>query len=223
MSLAWRWPWRGVGAEPQRWVVVDVETTGLDPSRDALLAVAAVAVHRQGDGLTLPVADSFEAQLLHEGQARPEAARANALVHGIGLGQQRAGADPAQVLRAFADFVDGAPLLGFHVGFDRQVLQRAWAQHLGRSRSLAGPWIDIETLAAASVPGHPRGALDDWLQRFGIECAERHQAVADTAATAELLMCLWPRVRACLPPSRRAQGTVPALVKLERDRRWLAG
>jgi DNA polymerase-3 subunit epsilon len=38
-------------------------------------------------------------------------------------------------------------------------------------------------------------ALDDWLRHFGIECAVRHQAAADTFATAELLMRLWPYLK----------------------------
>jgi DNA polymerase-3 subunit epsilon len=35
-------------------------------------------------------------------------------------------------------------------------------------------------------------SLDEWFSHFGIECTIRHQAAADTFATAELLMRLWP-------------------------------
>ena len=38
-------------------------------------------------------------------------------------------------------------------------------------------------------------ALDDWLAHFGVDCAVRHQAAADTLATAELLLRLWPAAR----------------------------
>ena len=37
--------------DDSRWVVLDVESSGLDPRRDRLLAVAAVAVRVQGRGL----------------------------------------------------------------------------------------------------------------------------------------------------------------------------
>jgi DNA polymerase-3 subunit epsilon len=50
----------------------------------------------------------------------------------------------------------------------------------------------IELLA--NITGvNPRIKLfNEWLSHFGIECAIRHQAAADTFATAELLMRLWP-------------------------------
>jgi len=33
------------------------------------------------------------------------------------------------------------------------------------------------------------------MSHFGIECAVRHQAAADTFATAELLLQIWPGLR----------------------------
>jgi DNA polymerase III subunit epsilon len=201
--------------------VLDVETTGLDTGTAQLLAIAAVAVYQEGDRLCLRLADSFEAQLRHDADTADDAARANVLLHGIGLGAQRAAAEPASVLREFARYLEGAPLLGFHVAFDRRVLQRAWARFAPEVPPPQGPWIDIEALAAVCEPRLGRVALDDWLHHYGIVCAQRHQAAADTVATAELLLRLWPGVRAQLAASQRGQGAVAALLRLQRDRRWL--
>ena len=204
------------GAEPARWVVLDVETTGLDPHDDHLLAVAAVALHREGDALRVQLADSFEAVLR---QALPAAAppdRHNILLHGIGVGAQRNGAEPAAVLRAFADWAGAAPRLGFHVAFDRAVIERHWRQQravLGTPPAVA--WIDIEPLAALAHPEVKARALDEWLDHFGIGCLQRHNAAADALATAELLLRLWPRLRA------ECGGRVAGLAKLADGARWL--
>lgn len=223
-GLLSRWLRRQPAVEPARWVVLDVESTGLDPDRDALLAIAAVALHRhEGAAPVIVPADSFAARVRH---AAPEPAaggdgprRRNVLVHGIGWGEQRRGDDPATVLRAFARWVNGAPLFGFHAAFDRRLLQRALGAAAPEA-ALPGPWIDIEPLAAVMHPGTPRGALDDWLARFGIHCETRHDAAADTLATAELLLQLWPKLAAELGPGRVQRGTVHALVKLDAARRW---
>lgn len=209
----------GPSEEPARWVVLDVETTGLDPHRDRLLAVAAVAVQRHGDALSVRLADSFEAVLRHEAAADAPPDRHNILLHGIGLGAQRNGADPEAVLRAFADWADAAgpaPRLGFHVAFDRAVIERQWRAHravLGAPRG--GPWIDLEPLAALAHPNVKARALDEWLDHFGIGCLQRHNAAADALATAELLQRLWPRLRA------ECGGRVAALAKLAEAGRWL--
>lgn len=210
---------RGPHAEPARWVVVDVETTGLDPHRDRLLAVAAVAIERQGDALRVRPSDSFEAVLRHEIAPGAAPDRHNILLHGIGTGAQRNGAEPAAVLRAFADWADRdgtAPRLGFHVAFDRAVIERQWrAQRAALGAPPGAAWIDLEPLAALAHPEVKARALDEWLDHFGIGCLQRHNAAADALATAELLLRLWPRLR------KECSGRVAELAKLAEASRWL--
>lgn len=192
-------------------MVLDVETTGLDARRDALLAIAAVAVHRDGDRLRLAPADSFDVTLAHHALTID---RGNILLHGIGLGQQRSGAEPAVALREFEAWAADAPRLGFHVAFDRQVIERTRRAALAGRPPPAG-WIDIATLARAVGPRVQGRALDDWLDHYGIPCLRRHDAAADTLATAELLLRLWPLLHAAGARDARA------LARLERDAAWL--
>lgn len=196
------------GSETSRWVVVDTETSGLDPQRDRLLAIGAVAV----DGGAIVVDDSFEAVL--RGEASGDAA--NIAVHGLGRDAQAAGIPATVAIEAFRDWAADAPCVGFHADFDREVLRTAFA-----GAGVAGfdrPWLDLAPLAAALMPDAQRRAdksLDDWLSAFGIECAFRHNAASDALATAELLL----RLRA-VAASQGAHG-FDALVKASRQQKWL--
>lgn len=205
----------GGPAVPQRWLVVDVETSGLDPRRDRLLAVAAVGLRVGPQQLSLLPGDSFERVLQQPAEAAMTD-KPNILLHGIGVAAQRAGTPAAQVLAEFDRFADGAPLLGFHSAFDRAVLERAAHRHLGRG--LGQRWADLAELAPVLYPALPLQSLDEWLAHFGIECLARHQAAADAWATAELLQRLWPRLLAEAAGARFA-----AVQRLAAGRRWLGG
>lgn len=215
------WPWRRSpgGRAPGRWVVLDVESSGLDPARDRLLAIAAVAVEVAPDRPRIALADSFEVLVgpaaadLTSASAPVLVDKANILVHGLGVGAQARGTPPAQALQAFEAWVAGAPCVGFHVDFDRVLIERACRQHLGRVPGWQ--WLDLEPLAALSRPAAPRRPLDDWLAGYGIECAARHEAAADALATAELLLRLWPFL------TRERATTFEACRRLAARRRWL--
>lgn len=173
-----------------RCVVLDVETSGLDPARDRLLAIAAVAVRIDWDAgrLALLPADSFEVVLRQE-LASP---RDNILLHGIGVQRQRGGVPMASGLSQFVAAVGDAPLLAFHAAFDQALIGRHARDALGLA--LPNSWLDIEHLCAVTHPQVRARALDDWLAHFGITCAVRHQAAADTWAECELLQRIWPKV-----------------------------
>lgn len=208
---AW-WPrWTRRGDTPGRWIVLDVESSGLDPHSDRLLAIAALAVDATGERPRLRPGDSFEVVLRQD--VHP-ADKANILVHGIGVEAQRDGVEPAAALGAFESYVAGSPLLGFHAGFDRVLIERHLRATLGRR--LRNPWLDLADLAPVLCPGVRAQALDDWLGHFGITVAVRHQAASDTWATAELLQRLWPLAQ------RQGSGTdFGSLSRLAASRRWL--
>jgi DNA polymerase-3 subunit epsilon len=194
----------GVRAVDQRWVVVDVETSGMDTARDTLIAVGAVALI---GGHVVP-ADSLEIIF-----KQPEAsARDNILVHGVGAHAQLNGVDPERAVHAFLDFVGQAPLLAFHAAFDRRFIARAVKAYV--NQPFANPWLDIAELAPALDHAGLK-SLDEWLQRYSIPVSERHSAAADALSTALLAM------RLLSAADRAGARTFAELQRLARHAKWL--
>ena len=175
-----------------RWVVLDVETSGLDPARDRLLAIAAIGVRVDwaAKRLSIVPADSFEV-VLRQQQA---SAVDNILLHGIGAQRQRDGVPAGDALRALQAYCGNSPLLAFHAAFDRALIERYARAELEEAWS--PPWLDIEHLCAVTHEGVAARSLDEWMAYFGIQCVLRHQAAADTLAECEVLLRVWPRVAA---------------------------
>ncbi len=160
---------------PARWAVIDCETSGLDPTRDRLLSVGAVAV-RGGRVELSPVLD------LRVRQQAPSA-RDNILVHGIGGDAQLDGRPAAEVIARLRDFIGEAIPAGFHAPFDAAVLKR-------HGLELDARWLDLAGLLPAFFPdrGRSDSALEHWLAAFGIPARARHDALGDAFATAQLLL-----------------------------------
>jgi len=182
---------KGKQPEARRWIVLDVETSGLNPYSDRLLAIAAVALDVSPDfeRIAIVIGDSYEAVLKQDLPSSKD----NILIHRIGAQAQADGRPPIEVLEEFRSWLGDCPLLAFHSAFDEAMLSRAYA--LAGLKPLQNEWLDIEPLAKITGVNPSLRALDDWLGYFGIECAVRHQAAADTFATAELLMRLWPYLK----------------------------
>jgi DNA polymerase-3 subunit epsilon len=197
----------GAGLDRSRFVVVDVDTSGLSLSRDRLFAFCAVAVV---DGM-VDLDDSFEVVL----QQTVASSRENILIHGIGGGAQAAGQSPAEALLAFLEYLRKDPLVAFHVTFDETMLRRAIRQFLGFD--LRHDWLDL----AYAVPGlYPEQAgrfrtLDDWLTHFAIRNYARHNALADAVSTAQLFMVAISQAR------RQNISSYQGLRRVEKAQRWV--
>ncbi len=201
-----RWP-----VDEGRWIVLDVEASGLDAQREHLLAIAAIAIEVdwQRGRLSLLPGDSFEVVLRQQLPMNKD----NILLHGIGVDSQRQGQLPSLALQAFAQFVGNSPLLAFHAVFDQTLIERHMRLH-GQAL-LNNPWLDIEHLCAVTHEQVRARSLDEWLSHFSISCAQRHQAAADTLAEGQLLLRIWPRVA----PQCRNWDDV---VRLAAHRPWIA-
>lgn len=196
----------GSPPDAQRIVVVDVETSGLDPWHDRLISIGAIVV---GDGL-VRLEQSFEVVVRQDESSTGQ----NILIHGIGGSAQLDGCEPAGALLAFLMFVRKDPLVAYKADFDRIVIQRATSSVLGIT--LNNLWLDLALLAPAlDTRKATIDALDDWLSAYGIENYSRHDALADALSTAELFLALLERAQ--------AQGlrTCADLDRLQKDLRWL--
>jgi len=207
--------WRGLAEYERhrpsaagRWVVVDVESSGLDAVNDSLIAVGALAVV---DG-AIDFADSFEVILRQDAPSTTD----NIEVHGIGGTEQTEGEEPGVALAAFLDFVGKDPLVAFHAPFDETMLRRAIDRHLGIA--FKRPWLDIADVAPLAWPKYASRltGLDDWLEAFAIPAAFRHRAIADCLATAQLLLMVLPNARGI------GAATAGELVSLSASNRWLS-
>jgi DNA polymerase III subunit epsilon len=171
----------------QRWVVVDLETSGLNLNRDQVLSIGAVVIE---DG-----AVDFS-QLFERTLQRPETKLSpSVLIHGLGPSAIAAGSDPVEALLDFMEYVGDSPLLAFHAPFDQHMLSRALKDSLGYR--LTHPFLDVADIAPLLCPEASirEAGLDDWVKHFHLEVGERHHASADALATAELMLILFSRAR----------------------------
>jgi DNA polymerase-3 subunit epsilon len=188
-----------------RFVVVDVESSGLNISRDRLIAIGAVAVTNGHVQLN----DSLEIVLQ---QARVSE-KGNILIHGIGGTAQQEGVAPADALLTFLEYLGKDPLVAFHVAFDESMISRAMKTFLGFNFQHA--WADLAYVAPALYPQLARRhrTLDDWMGLFQIGNYARHNALADALSTAGLLLVLLKNLET------RGAASFRGLKALERERR----
>jgi len=180
-------PLGDVSLRQQRWVVVDLETSGLNLNRDLVLSIGAVVIE---DG-AVDFSQLFERTL----QRTETKLSPSVLIHGLGPSAIAAGSDPVEALLDFMEFVGDSPLLAFHAPFDQHMLGRALKDSLGYR--LAHPFLDVADIAPLLCPeANIREArLDHWLEHFNLQVGERHHASADALATAELMLILFSRAR----------------------------
>jgi CBS domain-containing protein len=167
-------------------VVIDTETTGLDPRKARVIELAGV---RLSAG-KLVADDSFR-QLLRPGDQSIPAD--TTLIHGIDDAMVAGSPLFADVWPRFNTFLGQALVIGHAVGFDLAVLKREC--------DLAGlPWIrprtlDTRQLAQITAPELAGYSLDELAAWTGVDVVDRHSALGDAVTAAWVFLALVPKLR----------------------------
>ncbi len=186
--------------EETRFVVVDTETTGLDPNRAEPLSIGACSVVSGAIDLS---------SCCHVGlrPSSPSDTR-NVLVHRIGHGAQAEGLPVAEAMAQWLAYAGRPVFVGFHARYDATILSRAARSTLGIE--LPMNWLDVGLLLQATLPGlgPPHPDLDFWAAHFGIAAGARHTALEDAYVTASLFLVV---LGIAAPASRRRVRDLHAL------------
>jgi len=167
----------------EEWVAVDCETTGLDVSRDQIVAIGAVRIAGNR------VMTSQRLELL----VRPERrlSRESVRVHMLREQDVAQGIDRVQAMRQLLKFIGSRPLVGYYLEFDVAMLNREIWPLLGvrlpqRKLEVSAMYYDYKNRL---LPAHERGRMIDlrfatMMSNLGLPLREAHDALNDAVMAA---------------------------------------
>ncbi|MCB2228304.1 MAG: 3'-5' exonuclease [Desulfarculaceae bacterium] len=176
-----------------RFVVLDLETTGMDPEQDRVVSVGSLRI-AQGRAL---LGESF-AELVNPGRDIPAEA---IKVHGITPDKIAHARHGAEVFEDWLGFLGRDILVAHYARFDLHFINHVMRERYGFP--LQNLIIDTVLMCQAIVlPGDPYGIarhqkacrLESLAARFGIPTPERHTALGDALITAMVFQRMLARL-----------------------------
>lgn len=172
--------------EQVRFVVLDSETTGLDPRHDRLITIGSVGV-RAGE---IQIDDSFDALI------RVDANTSAVAVHGVTRDESRRGIEESAALERFLDYVGDGVIVGHHIGHDIATFDAGYERHWGMrllNRSMDTMDLTLHLEQDGAFAGRPpirHFTLDALCEMFDVIPHDRHTAGGDAFITAQVLLRL---------------------------------
>ena len=165
-----------------REIVLDTETTGFEPqSGHRLVEIACLEIED-----FVPTGRSFHTYIDPCRDMPVEAERVHGLSGSFLRGKPRF--EHPEVVEAFLDFVEDAPIVAHNAGFDRAFVN--WELGLcSRAEIHESQWIDTLALAKQRFPGM-HNSLDALCKRFKVSLSERekHGALIDAKLLAAVYL-----------------------------------
>jgi len=167
-------------------VVLDCETTGLNPRIDEVIAVAAIVVR----GSRIMTSEAYQAIIRADRVPTSESIK----VHRLRARDVAAGRPMHKVLPELLRFIGGRPIVGYYVDFDVRMLDKYVLRYI--EAKLPNRRIEVsEIYYALKYGGAPPGTVLDLrfrsiLSDLGIPSLGQHDAFNDALMTAMMYVQL---------------------------------
>ncbi|OEE42606.1 3'-5' exonuclease [Vibrio ordalii] len=187
-------PYQPLFATPMQgeYVSLDCETTSLDPNRAELVTIAATKIIDNRILTSQPFEVRLSApQSLDSGSVKIHKIRHQDLVDGI---------DEQEAITHLLDFIGNRPLVGYHIRYDKKILDLACRRHLGFP--LPNALIEVSQIYHDQLERMlPNGYIDLSLEaicrHLDLPMQDKHDALQDAIAAALVFVRL---TKGDLPP-----------------------
>ncbi|GAA0763232.1 3'-5' exonuclease [Psychroflexus lacisalsi] len=160
-----------------RVIVLDCETTGLNPVEDKILSIGAVALHDN----VIHVENHFSV-FLHQKLNKPE----SIAVHGIVKNKMQPLTSESDAIKQLLKFLGNSKILGHHIQFDIQMINTALAtMGLPKLKNQVADTNDLYS-KFKGVDQSMHKSLDELCDEFKIPKKDRHTALGDAFLTAQV-------------------------------------
>ncbi|MBR2121771.1 MAG: PolC-type DNA polymerase III [Lachnospiraceae bacterium] len=158
-----------------RFVVFDLETTGLSPVKNSIIEFGAVRI--ENGEITGRFSEFVDPGIPIPYEIQKLTGINDQMVIGAG--------SIGQILPGFLEFAKDSILVGHNVGFDIGFVKEK-AKGLGLDADFTT--VDTEQIARAILPGHARYTLDAVAKLLDVPLGSHHRAVDDAEATAGIFI-----------------------------------
>lgn len=154
-------------------IVLDVETTGLDYTKEKMIEFAAV---RLENGV---IKDEFETLINPQQHIR----KSSMAVHGITEEMVKDAPTEEEALPKILEFIGDYPIVAHNAIFDYSFINEASIRHL--QKGIENQRIDTQMMFKEVYPDLESCGLEALMKKFSIEYDTRHRAMADTIGLAK--------------------------------------
>jgi DNA polymerase-3 subunit epsilon/CBS domain-containing protein len=165
-------------------IVIDTETTGLDPADARIVEVGAVRI--QGGRIL----DGAYGHLVHPGIPIPKASTA---IHHIDDNKVAGAPAFAEIWPELRNLIGDSIVIGHTIGFDLAVLKRE-CQRAGHVFDQPRV-LDTRLLAEIVEPALADYTIESLAAWLGVDVTRRHSAAGDALVTARIFSALVPKLR----------------------------
>lgn len=159
---------------PKDYIVIDLETTGLDPSVDEIIEIGAIKYQNQRK------IDVFSTLI------QPSHPISDSVSSLTGITNDMLVSSPsiAEVLTELRGFLDGYALVGHNIHFDINFLYDSYTNYL--HVPLPNDFVDTLRIARIVLPNLEHHRLSDLAEYYQIDCVGAHRACTDCTITNQI-------------------------------------